>query len=165
MLSWAQVGKSLIKAENIQGHPQAPLTPVFSCREARIPWPRWKAIAWSLDGVSSRCFGSISLLPHCYQTKLSSNNPQSVTLLMFLPVSCPEPGERWQALYRSAATEGQHPKPKQKGLRRKTGTFLVLCVKCVHLEECRKLNPCQRNNLVNFLMNISATQSLFVDLN
>jgi len=47
----------------------------------------------------------------------------------------------------------------------KESTLLVLCEKRVHLEEHRKLNLCQRNNLVNFLMNISATQSLFVDLN
>ena len=55
--------------------------------------------------------------------------------------------------------------PKQMHFVRKAGTFLVLCEKRVHLEEHRKLNPCQRNNLVNFPMNISATQSLFVDLN
>lgn len=55
--------------------------------------------------------------------------------------------------------------PKQMHFVRKAGMLLVLCEKQVHLEERRKLNPCQRNNLVNFLMNISATQSLFVDFN
>lgn len=78
----------------------------------------------------------------------AKNNRRSLILLVH---TTNVPVRPWQgqppASYRWAGKEGD------------------LCEKPVHLEERRKLNCCQRNNLLNFLMNISATQSIFVDLN
>lgn len=61
-------------------------------------------------------FGSISPLSHCYQIELSSNNPQSLILLLYTATvpSRARPGQP-QASYGSAGKEGKHQGTKTDG--------------------------------------------------
>lgn len=112
--------------------------------------PEQRDAARSMGGISSLGFGGLvfHLTVNSLLRNQAKTNGQALTLLVR---TASVPVRAWQgqpqAWYRSAGREGE--------LRQEP----------VHLEERRELNCCQRNHLLNFLMNISATQSLFVDLN